>query len=655
MGSLADGMADGAKLYLGFKRDAREDRYRDQQIQESKAREQRATLQAKREDDTRKIMAANQRLQSLVTKRDNAVQQANGDKEMLRAIDDLYGPKILQVTDLYKGIEGDAAMRKGDRNYVGGKTGADGRFHPMVRNNESGTVGLATENGKPLGEGGLPKSFENMQEVIDRVSSHGGQLAAEAGVEWTAITNPAMDRKVKKQQARDTVDNLTTIAKRNSASKGLPETREKMGRGPQPTTNAGSMAASTPEEELGAERSRMGQAPRVMSPAVGVEPTAPAPTAPAPTAPTPPASAPAVFTGGRTNSITGLPIGTRGQGRSVLTPEQSETLKQAVDTYGEVSSGAEPAPAPTAKEEAVAVKEETAARNRAKLEDTREAKGLSTASDKAGGPEAVIPREEAAVAVAGMLKGRQDLSPAVKSALADMLATETLTGDQVFEIIQNKPGKGNFSITNGWLLDKDSGAYKYIGEPKSREEVQAAAEKSRDRAAANFEKALKLHGGAPKSWPDMGADLMNMMSVANLNAAGIPEEMVTSVQGQTMIIEEAKATWEQNKNAESWTGAFTGVLRTSLPARLVGKMYGMSASEVSVKAKRLQAHATKNMGIQSLPAGVYANAVGLAKDFKWSEADLLDEYNKINKQLAGATVPEAAKWNAVLRTLGEFE
>ena len=59
MGSFSQGLEDGARLFLDFKRSEREDRYKDAMIEESKQRMEASRLMEERTVNTAKLQAYN--------------------------------------------------------------------------------------------------------------------------------------------------------------------------------------------------------------------------------------------------------------------------------------------------------------------------------------------------------------------------------------------------------------------------------------------------------------------------------------------------------------------------------------------------------------------------------------------------------------------
>jgi hypothetical protein len=713
-GSFAEGMTEGAGLFLRFKQSERQERLVEEQLATSKYNRELKQKEEKVRVDTAKVNSANELLQNTVNQYDQAVLAAGNDPAKLRAVDELFAPQILKVTDLYKGVEGDAAMRNGDRDYVGGKVGADGRVYPLMRNNDTGKVAPATEGGVPFAEGGKTYSFENMQQTISQVSSHGRELAAKMSVSWEPITNPAQQRTIDTANAAKDVKNVKTVlgirdartkmdAKKNTSK----ETLEALGRTKLGTGGKGDAQplADGPVSSSGVTPVGRGGPDQAAAPVA--EPAAAA-AAVAPTKVT----ASGMSSSPESYTYDPAPVSrrkTRSARSSSIKPKSEElarseidhALKKADELDAQAAQGEDPRRSAQYTKQATnwrAIADQKAAKNfkpaggesnspmanpqgaiaekssseqdailraaesRAKLSEQRVGRKPSVSGVREMDLDST--RQDAAGILAEAVDPR-GMDAETTNALTELLASNAMTVPDIMKALSPVEDKGKWKTVE--MDDGSSFMFKESGPgggPASMRLIKEGAPSQVDireeRQVAHdvLQEAFK-NSGIEQEWT---GSLVSDIGRTNWPALGFDLADI----GDPFFAQEVAgwASKAQKSDAESqklWS-AFKGfmgqgTLSTSIAAQVTASMTpGMTAQQIESGTANLMKGYKKDAAMMALPPGVWTNAVAHANAWDLSRDDVIQAYAAINAKVDGMDgATEKYKWSAVLKLLRTYE
>ena len=219
MTSLAEGMRRGASLYLDFKEAERRDRYNEALIAESKHRMQRQIEQDSQAATQEKFYAAQAELTRLESR--EASLRASG-KYSENEISSMLSADYARLANTSKGYDDD--FRKGDRTMLDTKVGADGRIAALVHNADSGTTSLMTQDGKPLGEGGLPVFYKDLGDLKHRVKSQLSHVAQREGFQFQAPEDASLADTAARAQRRQAFEQFKTVVGAEQRQRAIPGT-----------------------------------------------------------------------------------------------------------------------------------------------------------------------------------------------------------------------------------------------------------------------------------------------------------------------------------------------------------------------------------------------------------------------------------------------
>jgi hypothetical protein len=710
-GSFAEGMTEGAGLFLRFKQSERQERLVEEQLATSKYNRELKQKAEKVRVDTAKVNSANELLQNTVNQYDQAVLAAGNDPAKLRAVDELFAPQILKVTDLYKGVEGDAAMRNGDRDYVGGKVGADGRVYPLMRNNETGKVAPATEGGVPFAEGGKTYSFENMQQTISQVSSHGRELAAKMSVSWEPITNPAQQRTIDTANAAKDVKNVKKLlgirdartkmdAKKNTSK----ETLEALGNTKLGAGGKGDAQplADGPVSSSGVTPVGRGGPDQAAAPVA--EPAAAAYADPAQFDFNPPASSNTSSSYGRskgkpgatreatikeaagmraraaqyrqeaeTSSPADQEIASRGAGPTADSKMKAADVLEASANQLEAArftpvGGAKQSSMPDATGD-IAEKSVTeqdailrASQSRAKLAGQRAGSKPSVS----GVPESdlITSREEAAGAFANA-KDPRAMDAETTNAYVELIASGAITVPEAMKMLSPVEDDGKWKTVT--LDNGDTAMYKESGKnggPGSFRMIQKGAPNQEELMRSRTAAMKSLEGAFAKEGLDeeyTGA-LVRDIGRTNWPALGFDIGDLEDPFFAQQVAKWAKTAQKSGRDAQGIYNTIMdafggGKLTTSIAAQVTASLNpGMSAQQIAAGTANLMKGYKEDAAMMALPPGVWTNAVAHANAWGLSRDDVIQTYAGINAKVDGMDgATEKYKWSAVLQLLRTYK
>jgi hypothetical protein len=241
MGGFADGLADGADLFLRFKQNERQDRLVEQRIAESKYDMERAQRQDEKQANQAALNATETGLSQLNAEVFKARQMGVSEEQLTAQ----YGKQYYTLLEGLKGF--DQKVRGGDRTVVGQQKAAGGKMSPVVKNGGTNSTGRMTVGGVPEKEGGVPVAL-SLKEIQAMSSKHVRSAASEGGLQFAGVSDPSLEFDFQKHKVEQAVDNISFLNGQKLTLRQQQQEKARIAAGGAPAGQQQSVVSKKPAE-----------------------------------------------------------------------------------------------------------------------------------------------------------------------------------------------------------------------------------------------------------------------------------------------------------------------------------------------------------------------------------------------------------------------